>query len=368
MYQMKTHNEMEEKMEIQIGKHTLGEDHPTYFIADIAANHDGSLERAKMLIRLAAEAGADAAKFQNFSAAKIVSDYGFRTMGGQQSHQAKWKKSVFEVYSDASVSFDWTPELKKTCDEVGIDYFSSPYDFEAIDRLDAYMAAYKVGSGEIDWLEALDRMASKGKPVILATGAATIGEVQKAVHTILAKNPQLVLMQCNTNYTASLENLKYVNLRVLETYRTMFPNVVLGLSDHTPGHATVLGAVALGARAIEKHFTDDNHREGPDHAFAMNPVTWKEMVENTRRLESALGSGDKKIEDNEKDTSVIQRRCIRAAKDIPAGTVITREMLDVLRPATPGAIKPDQIEAVIGTCTLATIPSGKEIRWTDLGA
>jgi N-acetylneuraminate synthase len=353
-------------MEIQIGKHTLGENHPTYFIADIAANHDGSLERAKMLIRLAAEAGADAAKFQNFSAAKIVSDYGFRTMGGQQSHQAKWKKSVFEVYSDASISFDWTPELKKTCDEVGIDYFSSPYDFEAIDRLNAYMAAYKVGSGEIDWLEALDRMASKGKPVILATGAATIGEVQKAVHTILAKNSQLVLMQCNTNYTASLENLKFVNLRVLETYKTMFPNVVLGLSDHTPGHATVLGAVALGARAIEKHFTDDNHREGPDHAFAMNPVTWKEMVENTRRLESALGSGDKKIEDNEKDTSVIQRRCIRAATDIPAGAQITRDMLDVLRPATPGAIKPDQIDNVIGTHAVNSIPAGREIRWTDL--
>jgi N-acetylneuraminate synthase len=359
---------MEEKMEIQIGTHILGENHPTYFIADIAANHDGSLERAKMLIRLAAEAGADAAKFQNFSAAKIVSDYGFRTMGGQQSHQAKWKKSVYEVYSDASISFDWTPELKKTCDEVGIDYFSSPYDFEAIDRLDMYMAAYKVGSGEIDWLEALDRMASKGKPVILATGAATIGEVQNAVHAILAKNPQLVLMQCNTNYTASLENLKYVNLRVLETYKTMFPNVILGLSDHTPGHATVLGSVALGARAIEKHFTDDNHREGPDHAFAMNPVTWKEMVENTRRLESALGSGDKKIEDNEKDTSVIQRRCIRAAKDIPTGALITRDMLDVLRPATPGAIKPDQINAVIGTHAVNSIPAGKEIRWTDLVA
>jgi N-acetylneuraminate synthase len=355
-------------MEIQIGTHILGENHPTYFIADIAANHDGSLERAKMLIRLAAEAGADAAKFQNFSAAKIVSDYGFRTMGGQQSHQAKWKKSVYEVYSDASISFDWTPELKKTCDEVGIDYFSSPYDFEAIDRLDMYMAAYKVGSGEIDWLEALDRMASKGKPVILATGAATIGEVQNAVHAILAKNPQLVLMQCNTNYTASLENLKYVNLRVLETYKTMFPNVILGLSDHTPGHATVLGSVALGARAIEKHFTDDNHREGPDHAFAMNPVTWKEMVENTRRLESALGSGDKKIEDNEKDTSVIQRRCIRAAKDIPTGALITRDMLDVLRPATPGAIKPDQINAVIGTHAVNSIPAGKEIRWTDLVA
>lgn len=353
-------------MDIQIGKHILGEAHPTYFIADIAANHDGSLERAKMLIRLAAQAGADAAKFQNFSASKIVSDYGFKSLGGQQSHQSKWKKSVFEVYSDASISFDWTPELKQTCDEMGIDYFSSPYDFEAIDRLDAYMPAYKVGSGEIDWLEALQRMAAKGKPVLLATGAANIGEVQQAVHTILEINPQLVLMQCNTNYTASLENFQHINLRVLHTYQQMFPNVILGLSDHTPGHATVLGAVTLGARAIEKHFTDDNNREGPDHVFAMNPTAWAEMVENTRRLERALGSGNKKIEKNEKETSIIQRRCVRAAKDIPEGTLISRNMLDMLRPATPEGIKPDQIERVLGTRAVMDIPKGKEIRWTDL--
>ena len=233
-------------MEIRIGSHVLGEDHPTYFIADIAANHDGSLERAKMLIRLAGEAGADAAKFQNFRAQKIVSDYGFRSLGGQQSHQASWKKSVFEVYQGASIPMQWSEELKAACDEVGIDYFSSPYDFDSIDMLDPYVPAYKIGSGEITWPEAMERIARKGKPVLLATGASDIGEVQKAVHTILALNPQLVLMQCNTNYTASLENFNHVHLRVLQTYRLMFPNVILGLSDHTPGHAAVLGGGGIG--------------------------------------------------------------------------------------------------------------------------
>src|SRR5512140_514853 len=156
-------------MEIQIGNHTIGEDHPTYFVADIAANHDGSLERAKYLIRLAKKAGADAAKFQNLRAPEIVSDYGFKNLGGQQSHQAAWKKSVFEVYAGASIPFEWTPQLKATCDEVGIDYFSAPYDFNAIDMLDPYVPAYKIGSGEISWPEAIERMASKGKPVLLAT-------------------------------------------------------------------------------------------------------------------------------------------------------------------------------------------------------
>jgi len=354
-------------MEILIGSHKIGINYPTYFIADIAANHDGNLDRAKKLIRLAKEAGADAAKFQNFQAAKIVSDYGFKSLGGQQSHQSKWKKSVFEVYQDASVPFDWTPILREECDKVGIEYFSSPYDYEAIDKLDPFMPAFKIGSGEIDWLEALMHMASKGKPVILATGASTIGNVQQAVHAILEINPQLVLMQCNTNYTASLENFEHIHLNVLKTYQVMFPDVILGLSDHTPGHATVLGAVALGARMVEKHFTDDTSREGPDHKFAMDPVTWADMVENTRRLERALGSADKFVAGNEKETVVIQRRCLRAARDIQAGEIISREMLDVLRPATPGAIKPDVIEQVIGLRALEDLPMGKEISWAMLG-
>ena len=355
-------------MQVKIGSHLIGLDHPTYFIADISANHDGDLDRAKLLIRLAKEAGADAAKFQNFRAAKIVSDYGFSSMKQQLSHQASWKKSVFQVYADASIPFDWTPVLKEECDKVGIDYFSSPYDFEAVDYLDPFVPAHKIGSGDVDWLEMLEYIAKKGKPVIVSSGAANIGEVQQAVHTLLAINPQVVLLQCNTNYTASAVNFDHINLRVLQTYQTMFPEVVVGLSDHTLGHTTVLGAVALGACVIEKHFTDDTSRVGPDHPFSMTPATWKEMVDRTRELERALGSADKTISANEKDTSVVQRRCLRAARDIKAGEKITRDSIEVLRPATIGAINPDQIDLVIGTVALHDLSFGKEIRWTDLGA
>ena len=354
-------------MTIKIGKQLIGEEHPTYFIADIAANHDGSLERAKLLIRLAKEAGANAAKFQNFQAPQIVSDYGFTHMDSQVSHQAKWDKSVSEVYAEASIPFDWTPILKEACDEVGIDYFSSPYDFEAIDMLYAYVPAYKIGSGDINWIEAVERIAHKGKPVLLATGASHIGEVQNAVHAILAINSQLVLMQCNTNYTAEDGNFDNIHLNVLKTYRSMFPNVVLGLSDHTHGHATVLGSVALGARVIEKHFTDDNDRVGPDHPFAMNPESWEAMVVATRQLERAMGRGDKFVTENEQETVVIQRRCLRAARDIQPGEVINREMIDVLRPATKGAIMPDEIGDVIGLKAIEHIPAGKDLRWTQFG-
>ena len=353
-------------MEIQIGKHTIGLKHPTYFVADIAANHDGNLERALELIKLAAEAGADAAKFQNFRGPKIVSDYGFTHMNSQVSHQAKWKKSVVEVYDAASIPFEWTQHLGEACNEAGIDFFSAPYDFEATDMLESFVPAYKIGSGDITWIEACERMARKGKPVLLATGAANIGDVQRAVEAILAINPQLVLMQCNTNYTADPGNYDHIHLNVLKTYHEMWPELVLGLSDHTHGHATVLGAVTLGARVIEKHFTDDNYREGPDHAFAMNPQSWADMVQNTRQLERALGSGSKFVAGNEKDTVIVQRRCLRAACAIRAGEIFTREMIDVLRPATPGAIEPYDIEKVIGLRAEQNLEKGQDLRWTQL--
>lgn len=355
-------------MEIRIGSRLVGANHPTYFIADIAANHDGDLDRAKLLIRLAKEAGADAAKFQNFQAPKIVSDYGFRHMNSQVSHQATWKKSVFEVYQAASISFEWTPIVKEECDRAGIEYLTSPYDYESIEQVAPFVPAFKIGSGEIDWIEALEHMAAKGKPIILATGAADIADVQRAVHAIHRVNAELVLMQCNTNYTASPDNLDHIHLNVLRTYAVMFPDVVLGLSDHTHGNATVLGAVALGARVVERHFTDDNGREGPDHKFALNPVDWAHMVRETRELECALGSSDKFIAGNEQETKIVQRRCLRAARDIRAGETLNRDMIDVLRPATPGAIKPHELPSVIGTRAMRDIASGAELRWMDLGA
>jgi sialic acid synthase SpsE len=351
---------------MKLGKKDVGASDPTYFVADISANHDGDLERAKLLIRLCADAGANATKFQNFRAAKIVSDRGFRALGGQLSHQSKWKKSVFEVYKDASLPWEWTETLKKECDSCGIDFFSAPYDLEAVDMLDPYVNIFKIGSGDITWPEMLRKIASKGKPVLLATGASDIGEVTRAVDEILAINPSLVLMQCNTNYTGSPENFRHIHLRVLESYRVMFPTVVLGLSDHTPGHATVLGAVALGARVVEKHFTDDNNRVGPDHPFSMNPQSWREMVDRTRELEYALGSGAKRVAGNERDTVVVQRRCLRAAKDLKTGSILSAETLEALRPAPHDSVKPYDVDKVVGKKLRRDLGYGEALRWTDI--
>ena len=344
----------------------IGGGYPTYFIADVAANHDGDLARALDLVYLAAEAGADAAKFQHFRAESIVSDYGFKTLGGQQSHQAKWKKSVFEVYKDASVDLGWTPYLREACEKAGITFFTSAYAFDLVDAVDPFVPAYKIGSGDITWLEIIEHIARKQKPYILATGASTTDDVDRAVAAALAINPQFALLQCNTNYTASLENFKFIQLNVLKTYRAMYPDLVLGLSDHTPGHATVLGAVALGARIVEKHFTDDSTRVGPDHAFSMNPVTWREMVNCTRELENALGAGVKRVEYNEEETVVLQRRCVRLARDVAAGAMLSREDLEVLRPCPEDGVPPCRIAEVVGMRIRRAFRAGEHLRWIDL--
>ena len=351
---------------INIGKHALGFDRSLYFVADIAANHDGNLDRAFKLIELAKESGAHAAKFQNFVASKIVSRSGFDNLGGQMSHQSKWKKSVYETYEDASVSHDWTAKLKEKCDEMDIEYFTSPYDFESVDHVDPYVRAYKIGSGDVTWHDIIEYIAKKGKPVLIATGASTLDEVKLAMGVLQKRTKDIVLMQCNTNYTASIENYKYINLNVLKKYADLFPDVLLGLSDHTYGHATVLGAVALGARVFEKHFTDDNSRQGPDHKFAMNPNTWRDMVDRSNELYQSLGDGLKVIEDNEEETAIVQRRGLRFTKDFPEGHILQEGDLFPLRPLNPDGIPPYDIVNLIGKKLNRQVKVDNYIRREDI--
>jgi len=352
--------------DVEIGKVRVSQNDPTYFIADIAANHDGDLERARSLIWKAKEAGADCAKFQHFVADKIVSAAGFEALGAQSAHQAGWKRTVVEVYDAYHTRRDWTEALVETCRAADIEYMTTPYDMEAIATQAPHVPAIKVGSGDITFTPLLQACADLGKPVLLATGAATMDDVEQAVATVLERNPRLVLMQCNTNYSGSEDNFAHVNLNVLKAFATRWPGMPLGLSDHTPDHEAVLGAVALGARVIEKHFTDDNGREGPDHAFALDPASWAAMVKATRRLEASMGTGVKVIEGNETQTVVVQRRAIRARTDLPAGHVLTEADVECLRPCPADALDPRRLEAVIGRALASPVTAGKALTWPDL--
>ena len=352
--------------EISINGRKIGHDYPTYFIADIAANHDGDLNKAKDLIHMVAESGGDIVKFQHFTAKSIVSDYGFRCLGDKQSHQRQWRKSVFDVYDAVSVDINWTIELIETCNKAGIGFFTSPYSLELIEQIDPYVPAYKVGSGDITWDGIIQAMAKKNKPMFIATGASSIDDVCRAVAGCLEINPDLCLMQCNTNYTACKDNFHHIHLNVLNTYRSMFPGMILGLSDHTPGDVTVLGAIALGARVIEKHFTLDNNCEGPDHKFSLTPDAWKKMIERSRDLEASLGIGIKKIEDNEKETVILQRRSLRVKHTLKKGHILINDDLENLRPCPDDAVAPYDIGNVTGKRVTRDICEGDYIRWDML--
>ena len=334
---------------IAINNKFIGINDPTYFIADIASNHNGSLDKAKELIFLAKEAGADAVKFQHFKANNIVSDLGFQNLKGDiTSHQSSWKQSVFEVFKKYECNDLWNLELKKTADEVGVDFFSTPYDYLSASSLADLVPCFKIGSGDITWIDFIVHLAKMNKPLFIATGASDISDVLRSVDAAINYNPNVILMQCNTNYTGSYENFKYINLRVLTSYSLIYPQMILGLSDHSLTHSTTLGAIALGARAVEKHFTDNRTQGGPDHGFSLDPALWREMIDRSRELEASLGNGVKKVEANEIETSILQQRCIRLITDLPAGSNVGLKDLQFLRPATPGGLRPYEVKLVIG--------------------
>ena len=324
-------------------------DHPTYFIAEIGANFDGSLDKAKRLIDAAKEAGADCAKFQTFSTPRIVSEGGFSRMQLKGVH-GSWGRTISEVFKDAEFPVAWHKEISEYCKSIGIDFSTSPYFKEAVDLcVDLDVPFIKIGSGDITWLEMLDYIARKGKPVMLATGDATMAEIDEAVRTIHATgNKDLVLDD--------------VYVDVLKTYQSAF-NVLTGYSDHAPGHVVALASVVIGGRVIEKHFTLNKDDKGPDHPHSMEPKDFKFMVDSIREVERAMGSTVKEVVAEEGETVYVQRRCLYANNDMRKGHVITEEDIDVLRPAL--GIPPKYKTVIIGKECKEDIAKGQPLFWNN---
>jgi sialic acid synthase SpsE len=313
---------------IKIGNKFVGEGHPCYVIAEIGSNFDGSLTKAKKLIKTAKECGADAAKFQSFQTDKLLSKKGFEV---KRAFQGRWKKSVWQVYRDAELPRKWHQELNDYAKKVGIHFFTSPWDFEAVDLLVKLNApAIKVGSGDITYLEILKRIGATKKPVLLATGASTMNEVQDAVNAIKSTgNQKIILMHSVTQYPSPIEE---ANIHVIESLKKRF-KLNVGYSDHSPGSLVALASVALGASVIEKHFSLDPKSEGPDHPHSMDPKSFARMVYEIHTLEKAIDDGIKKIEKSEIETRIYQRRGIWTSKKIAKGEKFTEKNITVLRPA-----------------------------------
>jgi len=343
---------------VEIGDRSLGSADDTYVIAEIGSNFDGSKQRAKKLIELAADCGADAAKFQAFTADGILSQPGFDDL--KMGFQSEWDKPVYDVYQDAELPRGWIDDLAAHCEAQGVDFLCTPYDWEAVDLIEDLVPAYKIGSGDITWLEYLEYVAEKGKPIVLATGASTLADVERAVEAIgSAGNEDLILLQCVTNYPSEFDS---ANIRAMDTLREAFETPV-GYSDHTPGVTVPLGAVARGGCVVEKHFTDDKSRDGPDHPHSLNPTEFERLVTEIRQLDTALGSAQKRIYKEEQTPVILQQRSLRAATDLEPGERLTEEKLTALRPAPEDALEPHYKDVVVGRTVDEAVGEGKAITW-----
>lgn len=342
---------------ISIGRKTLKKYENVYIVAEIGSNHDNDIRRAKNLIQLAKDCGADAAKFQSFTARGLISKRGFERKSGFQS---RWKKTVWDTYVAAEMPRQWHYELADFAKSQGIDFFTSPWDEEALDYLVKIRApAIKIGSGDIDNYDLLRKAAKTKKPILLGTGASTLADVEAAVSVLKAAgNEKLVLMHCVVNYPSDINQ---ANVRALPAMEQTF-GLAVGYSDHSSGDLIATSAVSLGAVAIEKHFTDDKKREGPDHPHSMNPSEFREMVRKIRILEKALGDGRKAPVPDEHETMVLQRRSIFAIKPIKKGEKLTRDNIAILRPAI--GIAPKHLETIIGRKATRDIVQYDPLQWS----
>ena len=342
---------------VQIGETRVGEGQRCYVIAEAGANHDRDLDVARRLIDVAAEAGADAVKFQTYTGQDLYSTKTPRfeylgELGDKPAH---------ELLDDIALPRDWHPILDAHSRDRGIAFLSSPFDHAAIDELAALgVPAFKIASFEIGDLGLIAHAASYGRPLILSTGMARLGEIEEAVDTAVAAGaPDVCLLQCASLYPAPPH---VMNLRALQTMKAAFGGPV-GLSDHTLGIHVAPAAVAMGADLIEKHFTLDRTSAGPDHAFAVEPAELSLLVSHIRDVEAALGDGHKTGPSDEEAVEMYAkaRRSVVAATSIPAGTTITRAMLTVKRPGT--GIAPKHLDLVVGRRATIDIEDDEILTW-----
>jgi N,N'-diacetyllegionaminate synthase len=345
---------------VEIAGRKIGRKYAPFLIAEAGVNHNGDMDMALALVDAAAEAGADAVKFQTFSADRLVT---------KQAPKAKYQlettdqiESQYQMLKKLELREEDHRLLLERCQQKEILFLSSPFDELSADLLESLnVPAYKIPSGEITNHPYLAHVARKGCPIILSTGMSSLGEVEAAVQTIAdAGDPPLVLLHCVSQYPAPPEEL---NLRAMHTLEAAF-DVPVGFSDHTEGIEMALVAVALGASVIEKHFTLDRGLPGPDHRASLEPDDLKRLAEGIKRVQIALGDGRKVPTASERNTADVARKSLVAACDIPAGTVLKAELVAVRRPGT--GLPPAMHEQLIGRITAKALAEGQLFSWEDI--
>lgn len=347
------------KNSMNIAGRAIGPGQPAYIIAEMSGNHNGELDRAMELVRAAKEAGADAVKLQTYTAETITIDHDgpeFTLKGGL------WDgRTLYELYEEARMPWEWQPELKAEADKLGIDLFSSPFDETAVDFLEKMDApAYKVASFEIVDIPLLKKIASTGKSVIMSTGMATLAEIDEAVRTLRENGcPGLALLKCTSAYPAPYEE---ANLRTIAHMAQAF-GVPAGLSDHTLGVEVPIAAAALGACIIEKHFTLARADGGPDSAFSLEPQEFKAMVRAVRNVERALGKVTYELTEKQKAGKAL-RRSLYVVEDVKQGERLSEKNVRSIRPAK--GMHTRYLDTVLSGRASRDIKRGTPLAWEHI--
>ena len=343
--------------EFVIGRRAVGGDHPTYVIAEAGSNHNRDMGLARELIDVAADSGADAVKFQTYSGDRIYS---------RKTPRFNYLKDVTdkppaELLEDISLPREWQPELASYARDRGIDFFSTPFDHEAVAELDALdVPVLKIASFEIGDLPLIRAAAATGRPVIVSTGMSTLAEVEDALAAAAgAGAPAVGLMQCTSIYPAPA---RLANLRAMDTMREAF-RVPVGLSDHTAGLAVPIASAALGAAFVEKHFTLDRTMDGPDHPFAIEPDELRALVAGIREANDARGDGRKRgpSPEEREEMYTMARRSLVITRDLPAGTVLDPDMITTKRPGF--GIAPKHLDLVMGRSLKVDVEEDEILTW-----
>jgi len=344
-------------VQIAIGNKLIGEDGHTFIIAEVSANHLQSFDIAAKIIKEAKRAGADAVKLQTYTPDTITLDCDNEYFQIKQG--TIWDgTTLYKLYQEAYTPWEWQPELKEIAEKEGLIFFSSPFDFTAVDFLeDMNVPAYKLASFEITDIPLIEYMASKKKPMIISTGIASLADIEGAVNACRrAGNEEIILLKCTSAYPSPLED---INLRVIPNMKEIFSTLV-GLSDHTLGHTVALGAVALGAKVVEKHLTLSRADGGPDAAFSMEPDEFKEMVDRIRDLEYALGQVTYELTEKQINSRE-HSRSIFVVKDMKAGEMFTEENIKSIRPGF--GLETKYISDIIGRKARREIAKGTPMDW-----
>ncbi len=345
---------------MKIRDREIGAGIPAYIIAEMSANHAGSLERAKEIIHAAKESGADCIKIQTYTPDIMTIDCDNPYF---QISEGTWDgENLYHLYEKAYTLWEWQKELKEEAEKIGIDFLSTPFDKTSVDFLeDLGVSAYKIASFELVDLPLIAYIASKGKPIILSTGMSSLGEIEEAVCAIRsAGNEQIALLRCASAYPAITDDM---NLKTMQNMANTF-QLPVGLSDHSMGSVGAVTAVALGANIIEKHFCLDRAIENPDSSFSMNPQEFAQMVRDIRQAERAVGTVKYGVSRQE-ESNIVFRRSIFCVKDIKKGEKLTEENVRVIRPGY--GLKPKYYHQVLGQTALQDITRGTPLTFEMIG-